>query len=546
MDVSEHIINKINEARKISLKKPDLAFKMSKEAYEAAKNQGMQSVEAYGLFVMALACRSMTRLNECFDFAYDAFKLYENCKDPVGTSSTLNLMGVVYFYYAMYEQALEYFLKALRLIEDTEDYITLSRIHNNLGEVYREAGNIEEALKSYQRALDICEKHHFRTNIAVILDNVGAVYYGKGEYSKSFECYMKSFEILYKDNDITALAELENRIGKIYFVQKDYEKARDCYNHALKRLEDLNNKFFIIDVLVNLAELEKLENKGLFIDYLIKAAQYAEEINARKKLSPIYKQISEYYEEKGDFELSLEFYKRYHQVEQEIETAVISKKLEIIKIELSKVLNSDELVKITELNKQLEREIEGQNKLLEGMERANRSLRLETLSDELTNIPNRKGVRSFIAKEWEHLEEGSVCGALLMIDIDYFKRYNDCHGHLAGDHCIKKIADSLLGTLESHNGIIGRYGGEEFVCFVKEADYQAVEKLAEQLRNTVEQLELSYLWEEERYPVTISVGGIYGCNKDFESVQEMILLADQELYKAKQDGRNKIRLREKK
>ena len=545
MDISESIINKIDEARKLSLRKPDVAFEMSKEAYEAAKMQDIKAVEAYGLFVMALSCRSMTRLNECFDFAYDALKIYETCHDPVGTSSTLNLMGVVYFYYAMYEQALEYFLKALHLIEDTEDYITLSRIHNNLGEVYREAGNTEEALNSYHKALDICEKHNYRTNIAVILDNVGEVYYRRGEYAQSFECYKQSYEILHNDNDITALAELENRIGRLYFIQEDYEKARDCYNHALKHLEDLNNKFFIIDVLVNLAELEKRENKGLFIDYLIKAAQYGEEINARKKLSPIYKQISEFYQEKGDFELALEFFKRYHQVEQEIETAVISKKLEIIKIELSKALNTDEMGKITKLNKQLEREIESQNKLLEGMERANRSLRLETLSDELTNIPNRKGVRSFIAKEWEHIEEGSICGALLMIDIDYFKRYNDCHGHLAGDHCIKKIADSLLGTLESHNGIIGRYGGEEFVCFVKEAEYREVEKLAEQLRNTVEQLELSYIWEEQRYSVTISVGGIYGCNRDFESIQEMILLADKELYKAKQDGRNKIRLREK-
>lgn len=545
MDISESIINKINEARRISLKQPDLAFQISQEAYEEAKINGLRAAEAYGLFVMALACRSTTRLNECYDFAYDAYKLYETCRDPVGISSSLNLMGVVYFYYAMYEQALEYFLKALHLIEDTEDYITLSRIHNNLGEVYREAGDLEEALHSYHKALDICERYNYRTNIAVILDNVGEVYYRKEDYANSFECYRKSYEILYKDNDATSLAELENRIGRLYFIRKEYDKARNCYNHALKRLEEMNNKFFIIDVLVNLAELEKKENEGLYIDYLIKAAQCGEKINARKKLSPIYKQISEFYEKKKDFELSLEFFKRYHRVEQEIETTVISQKLEIIKIELSKVLNSEELEKITKLNMQLEREIENQNKLLEGMEKANKSLRLEVLSDELTNIPNRRGIRSFIAKEWENSETGPVCGAFLMIDIDYFKRYNDCHGHLVGDHCIKKIADCLTDVLTQGRGIVGRFGGEEFVYFVKDVEYGEAGLIAEQLRNAVEQLELYYLWEDEEYPVTISIGGIYGCNTDFESVQEMIHLADQELYKAKKDGRNKIRLREK-
>ena len=159
-------------------------------------------------------------------------------------------------------------------------------------------------------------------------------------------------------------------MGKIHFIQKEYDKARACYNNAFVRLERIENKFFTIDVLINIAELEMIENESLFLFYLVKAVKYGEEINARKKLSQIYKMITEFYERKGDYELSLVFYKRYHLMEQEIETTVISHKLEIIKIELSKLFGGEEVEKTTKLNKQLELDIANQNKLLEIMEKS--------------------------------------------------------------------------------------------------------------------------------------------------------------------------------
>ncbi|HYE11669.1 MAG TPA: tetratricopeptide repeat-containing diguanylate cyclase [Patescibacteria group bacterium] len=544
MDFTLELMNKIEEARKIAIKHPSLAFEMSKEAFDIARMHELRQGEAYALFVMALACRSMTKLNDCYNYAYDAFKKYETMDDPTGLAAALNLIGIVYYYNAMYEAAIEHFLKALHLIEETEDYITLSRLYNNMGEVYREVGNLDDALISYSKGLDLSEKYNYTTNMAVILENIGEVYFLKADYSYSFECYKKSYDILVKAKDVTALAEVENRMGKIYFIQQQYDKARACYNHALAQLEEIENKYFTIDVLINMAELEIIENEELFLSYLIKAIEYGEEINARKKLSQIYKMINEFYEKKGDFELALEFYKRFHMVEQEIETAVVSQKLEIIKIELSKLLGGEEVEKIVKLNKQLEQEIAHQNKLLEGMEKANRNLRLEVLSDELTNIPNRRGVKSHLALAWRQSEEKPFNAALLMIDIDYFKRYNDYYGHLEGDVCIKRIADTLKSVFGNRNGIVGRYGGEEYVCFIKDSEFKDVLELSEFIRSAVEKLDMKYLWDETWYPITISIGGIYGCSSHFDNMTDLFSIADEELYKAKNEGRNKIFLRD--
>jgi diguanylate cyclase (GGDEF)-like protein len=233
-------------------------------------------------------------------------------------------------------------------------------------------------------------------------------------------------------------------------------------------------------------------------------------------------------------------------MEQEIGTTVVSHKLEIIKIELSKLFSGEEVQKITKLNKQLETDIWNKNVLLDTMERTNRSLSVEVISDELTNIPNRRGVNNYLSNEWSKSKIKSINSALLMIDIDYFKRYNDYHGHLEGDNCLKQIAFCLNNVFGNRSGILGRLGGEEFVCFIKATEYKEVLDFSELLRISIEELGLNYIWNDECYPVTISIGGIYGYSSDFISSQDMYLIADEELYKAKNAGRNKVFLRHQK
>jgi len=543
MDIAAKVMDKIKEAKELSFKQPSLAFNMSKEAYDIARTNKLKLEEAYALFAMALACRSMTKLNDCFNYAFDASKVFEIYDKPSELAETLNLIGIVYFYNAMYEPAMENFLRALHMLEQTDDSIIMSRVLNNIGEVYKEVGNIEEALISYNSAINLCEKYNYVTNKAVIFENIGEVYFIKKDYAYSFEFYKKSYDILIQNDDIIALSDLENSIGKIHFIQKEYDKAREYYNNALSKLEGIDNKFFSIDVLINLSELEMVKNVELSLFYLHKAIKYGEQINARKKLSQIYKNITDLYETKGEFRLALEFYKKYHVMEQEIETTVISHKLEIIKIELSKSFSIEVVEKITKLNKQLEKDIGNQNLLLDTMEKANRNLSVEVILDELTNIPNRRGVKSYISEVLKESEIEPTYLALLMIDIDYFKRYNDYYGHIEGDTCLKKVADCLKSVIGTKYGILGRFGGEEFVCFIKGLEYKEVLEYAELLRSSIENLNIDYLWNNRSYPVTISIGGVYGCSSNFNNSQDMYLVADEELYKVKNKGRNKVLLK---
>lgn len=543
MSITEKLSESIENARLLAFKDPLLAFQMAETDLETARALGYKLQEAASLFVMALACRSMTDLNRCYTYTVEAQAIYEAEGSSTGQSATLNLLGVIYFYYANYEYATELFMKALSFAEKNDDQVIISRIYNNLGEVYREIGDYGYALDAYEKALKISEAHNFEINIPVILENIGDVYLRNRDYDESFKYFSRSMALLEVLEDFTALSEVECKLGKLYFDKGNYEEAKACYDRSLNRLEAINNKFFAIDVLINLSEyMAFIGDEKAFLKYLNLGAKYGEELHAIKKLSHIYKQLTGFFERKCIFDMALEYYKRYHHMEQTLETTVVSKKLEIIKLEINQRLSSEELVHVKMLNQQLEKEISAQVELLEKLERDNQQLTQEVQIDELTQIASRRGFRQHLENHFHNHAQPLNSGSLFMLDIDHFKRYNDTLGHIEGDECLKIIAKQLKLCLQDHQGIAGRYGGEEFICFVQGLSREETLGLAECLRLSVESLKLSYEWENQMCPVTISIGIAYEACMHFEHMHQMFVRADEQLYLAKNAGRNCVRM----
>ena len=540
--VTEQLMDLIQESRKIAFRNPAQAFELAHKAKLIAVENNQKSSQAAALFAMGLACRSMTDLEQCYDHAYDSYQLYEQLGNNRGIAEALNLLGVVYFYYAQYDQALEYFLNALFHVKGLEEHLIMSRIYNNIGEVYREASNEEEALAAYEQALEISREHQFEMNLPIILENIGEIHFKNLNLDISYDYFQKSYDMLIELDDTPSLAEVENKIGKIHFIKKDYKKAKQFYDSALKRLEHIGNKFYTIDVFVNLAEMERGENESSFLAYLNQAVQHAEQVQARKKLSSLYTMLTQFHEEKGHYQLALDYYKRYHIVEQAIDTQVISKKLEIIKIELNKGFTGKEVEQISKMNEQLEIEIATQKKLLAELETANVNLSDEVDYDELTGVASRRGVTRYLQKIWDEETLLDQPISLMMLDIDYFKRYNDYHGHVQGDECLKLVAECMKLTFGNQQGILGRYGGEEFVCFTNGLEVTPLKQFAESIRKAVGDLNLSYQFKGETLPVTISIGTVHCKRSQVSQVLDMYVMADNELYRAKNNGRNRVEI----
>ncbi len=165
-------------------------------------------------------------------------------------------------------------------------------------------------------------------------------------------------------------------------------------------------------------------------------------------------------------------------------------------------------------------------------------IRRLSITDDLTGIYNR---RYFFQRFKEELERSTRYGrrtALLMLDIDYFKHYNDIHGHQMGDSLLKKLAQ-LLNISIRQPDFIARYGGEEFVVVAPETDREKVLQLAEKLRSVIEKHPFLMRESQPDGKITISIG-VAVFPEDGQSVDEMVSKADAALYIAKDLGRNRV------
>ncbi len=184
--------------------------------------------------------------------------------------------------------------------------------------------------------------------------------------------------------------------------------------------------------------------------------------------------------------------------------------------------------------------------LLAEVDRLYREQAQAAVTDAITGLPNHRAIMSRIDEELVHCRRSGRSCAILFADIDHFKGVNDAWGHRAGDAILHEIATRLRSTLRLEE-LVGRYGGEEFAVILTDTDLSGATMVAERLRATV--AELPYFWEAEDcqsvvpIPITASIGvAVYQLHG--ETREALIESADRAMYRAKQSGRNCVRVAE--
>jgi two-component system cell cycle response regulator len=186
----------------------------------------------------------------------------------------------------------------------------------------------------------------------------------------------------------------------------------------------------------------------------------------------------------------------------------------------------------------LEASLERERALAAQLEEANRRLQVESVTDPLTELPNRRGLDQQLQRTVAQARRQQAPLTLLMLDADHFKRVNDTHGHAAGDLVLKKLALTIERALRQAD-FLARVGGEEFVAVLPFTPLEGAEIAAERIRACVEELEIA--WEETTLKVTISVGcAAVSDFSDAHATELTLRRVDDALYKAKSEGRNRV------
>ncbi|MEG4312723.1 MULTISPECIES: diguanylate cyclase domain-containing protein [unclassified Microcoleus] len=165
--------------------------------------------------------------------------------------------------------------------------------------------------------------------------------------------------------------------------------------------------------------------------------------------------------------------------------------------------------------------------------------RLIATTDGLTQVANRRCFDERLPSEWHRLMQGKQQLSLIMLDVDYFKRYNDCYGHQAGDICLVKVASSAAQAVKRSSDLFARYGGEEFAAILPNTDADGAIAVAESIREAIRDLGIPHEQSNVSTIVTVSMGIATVIPTAETSPDELVALADRALYDAKRQGRDR-------
>ncbi|WP_228038487.1 diguanylate cyclase domain-containing protein, partial [Nostoc sp. LEGE 12450] len=200
---------------------------------------------------------------------------------------------------------------------------------------------------------------------------------------------------------------------------------------------------------------------------------------------------------------------------------------------------SDRTAELAQTNVQLQQEITEREQVHLALQIANQELQQLAIVDGLTKIANRRCFDQRLQHEWFRLAREQQPLSLILFDVDYFKRYNDCYGHQAGDACLVQLAQVVKQKVNRTADLVARYGGEEFVVILPNTDRQGAIAIAEHIRQAIRALKIPHEQSDMSEIVTVSlgIGSIIPIPGNLPDT--LIALTDRALYAAKQQGRDR-------
>ncbi|MHC1684372.1 MAG: diguanylate cyclase [Clostridiaceae bacterium] len=198
--------------------------------------------------------------------------------------------------------------------------------------------------------------------------------------------------------------------------------------------------------------------------------------------------------------------------------------------------------KIAEQAFVLEKKIQELEKIKHELKMANSILEELSYIDALTRIANRRSFESYFGKILSNSLGQDSSITVMMLDIDFFKGYNDTYGHVEGDRCLREVAQCIKASLKRPLDFVARYGGEEFIVLLAEVDDKIAFRVAENIKNNIENMKIPHESSQVSRYVTVSIGLVSLVPRNEDILYGIVEKADAALYDAKNSGRNSIRI----
>ena len=455
-------------------------------------------------------------------------------------------------------------LEPLKAIKEW-GYLTMA--NNMLGIMSLNRGNAPFAMDYYMQAIHYCQEYRLPDLEWVVNMNLGNLYLNIGDPDSAILNFEKGYDYInshpHSENHISTLTAACVGLGKAYLEMGQVNVA-DEFNHRLLR-----------ECMPKLIPMEKL------VVYCFEARLYSEQ-NRMDDCYECIRLIKENFNEEvpvldvfDDFYdylkmlLQMELYDEFLEISNLMEGPTkrsgvrnLEKKLLVLKLKRFKAVGDEAsytkaAVHFFELDQLMDQEtgmmiantIELRSRLNElttitkEVEIANRALQMKSETDALTGMNNRLKLSEYADESFVRAMKNRAGYAIEILDIDYFKEFNDNYGHQAGDSCIKFVANSIM-SLQAHDGVFcARYGGDEFVIIYEGYTQEEVFEMARELKQIIVSSKYEHRYSKVPLKIlTISQGIFWSVPESGQSPWNYLHAADTLLYKVKKKSRNSIML----
>lgn len=486
---------------------PEQALEYAQKAMEISKSIGYEKGIAKSYTLMGIISQYRGDYLNALEFYHNAKTEYEKAGLKTGVANSVNNIGIIYHQQGDYPRALGNYREALKILEEFDDIHGMAYCYGNIGNVYLSQKKYDQALDYYEKSLRLKRESKDSSGIANCLNNIGSVYQEKEDFKAALHNFHKALEIREEINDKIGVAYCRENIGTIYMFQGAYARAIEYLEKSLKLNEELGDKTGIASCNINMGRLK--QHTGQWdeaLEYLTKGLNKAIEIGSLDLKKEAYFELSRTYEELGDATKALKYFKFYKKTDDTL-------------------FGQEQTLKIAELENRFEFEKKEQE--IEIWKKA-------SVTDTLTNIANRQGIWRKIKGEMERAAQTELPITISLVDIDGFKKFNDVHGHDCGDSVLIKVANILVESV-GDSGHVGRWGGEEFLIVLPETTIVRGAEIVEKARKNIANHVHSY--DDKELSITASFG--ISEYREGDDMDAAIKLADEALYRAKKNGKNR-------
>ncbi len=487
------------------------------------------SIKAANLYNnIALAYAGLGEFNQALDNYEMANKIYQEFGSDVDKIDIrLNIAGL-YIQLSRFNTAIETLLDVIEKYEalniNAQNGIALAKSH--LASAYSQSGNLELAELYTFESMDYFLHTNETYYVANLLCNLSLLNLRRHDFTKAIEYAEKGKEFSKKHSRQSTYTTCTLNLSLGLYANGDHTKA----GILLKEARELAKKYGYKETLNYIRAFSGLflasnGNPSLAFKENLKYIQKQDERLSSSLNEQLTNFESKLLKQKIDALETQKFLQNKREQDKILITILVISFIFILSFFIYRY------VRVQQVKKTLLKMVQLRTNELET---ANEKLTELSLIDGLTTVHNRRSFDLDLFSQWENVEKSKSC-LLLLADIDYFKKYNDNYGHVAGDEALKKVALTMAAHVRKDDKVY-RYGGEEFAIIFANHDLPSAKATFDRIHEEIKKLQIEHKGSE--YGIISLSAGMCQSSENIDSVQQLIELADMRLYKAKSNGRN--------